>query len=158
MEYEYDEAKSRKNYEERGIDFEFASRILMATILNNKIGGMSTERGDLSQSVGSAARFLLSYTRVARGEGASSPPVAQTGENGMPTVKQSRRGRVDWRRVDATTDEDIARQITEDPDNAPESTEEDLDEAWIVHPDGTRERYRDRVPRRDGSTRGSEED
>jgi uncharacterized protein len=27
MDYEYDEAKSRKNLEERGIDFEFASRI-----------------------------------------------------------------------------------------------------------------------------------
>lgn len=27
MKHEYDEAKSRKNFEERGIDFEFASRI-----------------------------------------------------------------------------------------------------------------------------------
>jgi hypothetical protein len=57
-------------------------------------------------------------------------------------------GKVDWERVEATTDEDIARQIAEDPDTAPELTEEDLDEAWLVHPDGTRERYRDRVPRR----------
>jgi hypothetical protein len=73
----------------------------------------------------------------------------------MSTVKQSTRGRVDWRRVDATTDEDIDRQIAEDPNTAPESTEDDLDEAWIVHPDGTRERYRDRVPRRNESTRGS---
>ena len=72
----------------------------------------------------------------------------------MSTPKQSTTGRVDWRRVDATTDEDIARQIAEDPDTAPELTEEDLDEAWIVHPDGTRERYRDRVPRRDENARG----
>lgn len=57
-------------------------------------------------------------------------------------------GKVDWERLEATTDEDIARQIAEDPDTAPELTKEDLDEAWLVHPDGTRERYRDRVPRR----------
>ena len=49
----------------------------------------------------------------------------------MSTVKQSTRKRVDWRRVDATTDEDIARQIADDPDTAPESTEEDLDKAWL---------------------------
>jgi hypothetical protein len=72
----------------------------------------------------------------------------------MSTVKQStRRGRVDWERVRATTDEDIDRQIAEDPDTAPEFTEDDLDEVCIVHPDGTRERYRDRVPRREESTR-----
>ncbi len=70
----------------------------------------------------------------------------------MPTTKRSApeattRGRIDWERVRAATDEDIARQIAEDPDAAPELTENDLDEAWIVHPDGTRERYRDRVPR-----------
>lgn len=75
----------------------------------------------------------------------------------MSTVKQSTPGRVDWRRVDATTDEDIDRQIAEDPDTAPESNEEDLDEAWIVHPDGTRERFRDRVPRREEHTRGARE-
>ena len=36
-------------------------------------------------------------------------------------------GRGDWAKVDATTDEDIARQIAEDPDTAPE-----LDEAWFA--------------------------
>lgn len=72
----------------------------------------------------------------------------------MSTIKQSTKGRVDWRRVHATTDEDIYRQIAEDPDTARESTEEDLDKAWIVHPDGTRERYRDRVPRREENTGG----
>ncbi len=33
--------------------------------------------------------------------------------------------RTDWARVDAMTDEDIARQIAEDPDVAPEWTEEE---------------------------------
>jgi putative transcriptional regulator len=41
----------------------------------------------------------------------------------MPTAPYSRSdldlARVDWSRVDATTDEAIARQATEDPDSAP---------------------------------------
>ncbi len=70
----------------------------------------------------------------------------------MPTISRSRKrhartGRVDWPKVDATTEADIARQIAEDPDTAPELTEEALDRAVIVSPDGTRTPYRDRVPR-----------
>jgi putative transcriptional regulator len=41
----------------------------------------------------------------------------------MPTVPHSRHeldlARIDWRRVDATTDEEIARQAAADPDTAP---------------------------------------
>jgi putative transcriptional regulator len=33
---------------------------------------------------------------------------------------RARKGKVDWRRIDAITDEDIARQIAEDPDVAPD--------------------------------------
>jgi hypothetical protein len=70
----------------------------------------------------------------------------------VPTIARSRKrhaptGRVDWPKVDATTEADIARQIAVDPDTAPELTEEALDRAVIVGPDGTRTPYRDRVPR-----------
>lgn len=70
----------------------------------------------------------------------------------MLTVVRSRKrfertGRVDRNKVKATTDEDIARQIEEDPDTAPEVSEEDLDRADIVDPDGRRISYRERVPR-----------
>jgi len=49
----------------------------------------------------------------------------------MPTVRMSsadararaRKEKVDWRRIDALTDEDIARQIAEDPDVAPDMSE-----------------------------------
>ena len=49
----------------------------------------------------------------------------------MPTVRMSsaeareraRREKTDWRRIDAMTDEDIARQIAEDPDIAPDMSE-----------------------------------
>ena len=43
-------------------------------------------------------------------------------------------GYIDRERVDATTDEDIARQIADDPDTAPEITEDDLKNARIVKP------------------------
>ena len=70
----------------------------------------------------------------------------------MPTIARSRKrhertGRVDWVEVDATTEADIARQIAEDPDTAPEITEDALDRAVIVSPDRTRTPYRERVPR-----------
>lgn len=49
----------------------------------------------------------------------------------MPTVRissaearaRARKGRTDWKRIDAMTDEDIARQIAEDPDVAPDMSE-----------------------------------
>ena len=68
----------------------------------------------------------------------------------MSTVERSRKrhartGRVDRAKVDATTDEAIARQIAEDPDTAPELTEADLDRAVIVSPDGRRTPNRERV-------------
>ncbi len=39
--------------------------------------------------------------------------------------------RSDLAKLDATTDEDIARQIAEDPDTAPELTDERFDKAEI---------------------------
>jgi hypothetical protein len=48
----------------------------------------------------------------------------------MPTAPHSRSEldltRVDWRQVDATTDEDIARQAAEDADTAPVFTAEEI--------------------------------
>jgi len=49
----------------------------------------------------------------------------------MPTVRLSsaeakaraRKQKVDWKRIDAMTDDDIARQIAEDPDVAPDMSE-----------------------------------
>lgn len=51
----------------------------------------------------------------------------------MPESK--RISRTDWAKVDATTDEDIARQIAEDPDTAPEWTAEDFDRAEVWNGD-----------------------
>lgn len=63
--------------------------------------------------------------------------------------KRRKSGGVDLERILATTDEEIARQIADDPDTASEITEDDLDRAWIVETDGSRKRYRDVVPRKE---------
>ncbi len=68
----------------------------------------------------------------------------------MPTAERSRRrrartGTVDWDRVLATTEDNIAQQIAEDADTAPEMTEEALARAFIVRRNGKRMPYRDRA-------------
>lgn len=54
------------------------------------------------------------------------------------TIAQARKmkSQTDWARVDALTDEDIDRAIAEDPDAAPEWTEEDWKNARVVWPEG----------------------
>ena len=41
---------------------------------------------------------------------------------------------MDWAAVDALTDDDIARQIAEDPDTAPDLSEWDWSKARLVRP------------------------
>jgi uncharacterized protein (DUF4415 family) len=43
---------------------------------------------------------------------------------------------VDWARVDATTDDEIAQQIADDPDTAPELTKEDFARSVPIVPLG----------------------
>jgi len=56
----------------------------------------------------------------------------------MPTVRRSSvdvdLGGFDWSKADATTDEDIARQIVGDPDTAPDLSSVPLDRLRRVHP------------------------
>jgi hypothetical protein len=71
----------------------------------------------------------------------------------MPSTERSpkhspRTGRVDWHRVRAITEREIARQIAEDPDTAPAVTEEALDRAVVVGRDGKRIPYRQKVEMR----------
>lgn len=59
----------------------------------------------------------------------------------MPIVRCTRDqvdlSNFDWTKADQTTDEEIARQIAEDPDTAPEWTDEELARAKRVLPDLT---------------------
>jgi uncharacterized protein (DUF4415 family) len=42
--------------------------------------------------------------------------------------------KIDWARIDATTDEEIAQQIANDPDTAPEITDADFARSVLVSP------------------------
>ncbi|GIL41284.1 BrnA antitoxin family protein [Roseiterribacter gracilis] len=44
--------------------------------------------------------------------------------------------KIDWTRFDATTDEEIAQQIADDPDTAPELTDEEFARGVWVQPRG----------------------
>ncbi len=46
------------------------------------------------------------------------------------------KGKTDWARVDALTDEDIERAVADDPDAPPFWTEEEWKNARIVFPEG----------------------
>jgi uncharacterized protein (DUF4415 family) len=46
------------------------------------------------------------------------------------------KGKTDWARVDALTDEDIERAVAEDPDAAPFWTDEDWKNARVIFPQG----------------------
>jgi uncharacterized protein (DUF4415 family) len=59
---------------------------------------------------------------------------AKRNGTGKQNKATSSRGRVDWARIDATTDADIARQIAEDPDTSPEWTDEMFASAVWVPP------------------------
>ena len=151
MKYEYDDRKSRQTLLDRGIDFDFAIRVF-----DDEFIEYEDTRRDYGEpryvAIGSVEGTLFAVVYTWRNDRRrSSLQDEPTGENGMPTVERSRKrltrtGRVEWSRVHATTDEDIARQIAEDADTAPELGEEDLDRAVIVSPDGTRISYRERAP------------
>ena len=49
-------------------------------------------------------------------------------------MRHARTGREDWAKVGETTEKSIARPIAEDPDAAPELTEEALDRAVTMDP------------------------
>ena len=51
----------------------------------------------------------------------------------------ARKGKTDWARVDALTDEDIDKAIASDPDAAPIMTDEELARGRIVYPEPKRQ-------------------
>jgi uncharacterized protein (DUF4415 family) len=51
------------------------------------------------------------------------------------TLKTLRKGKTDWKRVDALTDEEIERAVAEDPDAAPLLDDEWFKNAELVYPD-----------------------
>ncbi len=55
------------------------------------------------------------------------------------TGASRRKGKTDWARVDALTDEEIDEAIANDPDAAPIMTDEELARGYIVYPEPKRQ-------------------
>jgi uncharacterized protein len=151
VEYEYDNDKSELTFRERRIDFDFAARVFNAEFIEYE-----DQRRDWGEkrlvAIGLIEGRLFTVVYTWRNGRRRIISARRASWRERPTTARSRKrhtrsGRVDWPEVDATTEADIARQITGDPETAPELTEEALDRAVIVSPDGTRTPYRERVPR-----------
>jgi DNA-binding transcriptional regulator YiaG/uncharacterized DUF497 family protein len=130
----WDPPKSERNTRERGLPFEIAMALF---------DGNTIEFDDMRKDYGE--RRIIAYSEVAgrvfvyvytwRGTveaplNGSSACAGQILEKPMPTASRSRNkpdlSKVDWRRVDATTDDEIARQASQDPDTAPVSSADEI--------------------------------
>jgi uncharacterized DUF497 family protein len=149
MDYGYDEEKSEATLLGRGIDLDFAAQLSDGEFIEYE-----DQRHDYGErrygAIGQIGGVVSPWSprREIADDGFSEAGQQERAE--MPTVERSRKrqaqtGRVDWRRVPATTEEEIARQIVEDPETAPELTDEALDRAVVVSPHGRRTPYRERV-------------
>ncbi len=154
MDYEYDDDKSEWTFRERQIDFEFAARVFDSDYIEYE-----DRRRDYGEKrflvIGPIAGRLFAVIYTWRGGRrriiSADGPVGERRAYHRRSRNVMRGLAASTAAVDATTEADIARQIAEDPDTAPELTEEALDRAVIVGADGTRTPYRDRVPRPQGA-------
>jgi DNA-binding transcriptional regulator YiaG/uncharacterized DUF497 family protein len=120
--FEWDQAKSERNLAEHGFDFGYAARIFEGDLLEwedtrRDYGEpRSVAIGEIDEEV-----YVVVYTPR---EGSQHD--LRRGGSEMSTVRRSQAeirrtgGRVDSRRVRATTDKDIAKWIAEDQDTASE--------------------------------------
>src|SRR5882724_484219 len=145
MDFEWDEAKSRRNATERGLPFDLAfsrSRCSMAPPWSGPMKASSTVKIERLRSAWLPVAVWSASTRGAGAmrhrSDASSPCESPPGEKGNCMKKRSR-SRVDpatfdWSKHDATTDRHVRRQIADDPDTAPELTPAQATRARAVHP------------------------
>lgn len=114
---EWDEAKRQRTLAERGVDF--------AAFAVFWDGRPFEDRQDLRHTA--EAQFVTYGPKI--------PLVRQIGEprrigDVMDKLTYDP-ATFDWTKFDATTDEDIARQIAEDPDTAPDLVEAE-EKGWLV--------------------------
>ena len=133
---EWDDAKSRATLEKHGFDFEYAARIFEGTVLEREDRRRNYgERRIVSVGQIQNDVFVVVYTWRENHRRA-----APAGESVMTIVRRSaaeirkHRGRIDRKRVRATTDQEIAAQVASDPDTAPLLDEEWFKTARLVTP------------------------
>ena len=138
MVFEWDEMKSFANAKTRGLPFEIAMALFDGPTLESP-----DRRRDYGErrikAIGRAAgRFWFAYTPIAAPSEESSVCAWLPGESATPIVRRTRAdldlSKVDWQRVAATTDREIAKQIAADPDTAPIFSARELNRAKRVVP------------------------
>lgn len=163
--FEWDEAKRQRTLAERGVDFaafgvfwdgrpfveELDPRhtaevryLRYARLDGGRLAIVVWTPRDGAVRVISARK---ANPREQRRYGPRIPPLWRVGEppriprfGAMDEIPPYDPATFDWTKFDATTDEDIARQIAEDPDTAPELTDAMMLDAWIVV-DGVRRSF-----------------
>lgn len=119
--FDWDKRKSASNLVKHGIDFEDAIEVFYGPILLRRSDRNDEERWI---AIGHSETRLIAVV-FAGGQTSSglSQPDAQGKMKKSHTITRKwgdrRKGKTDWARVDALTDEDIAKAVANDPDAAP---------------------------------------
>ncbi len=140
--FEWDEEKSLRNLKRRGIDFKTATLIFDGPYKENLDDRFDYDEDRYIALVLSVTKFMLWCILSVGTCAGSSRHDRQPGERSMPTIVRMTReeiarnpGKIDHELQARLTDDDIRRQIAEDPDLAPELTAEDLKRGRLVRRD-----------------------
>jgi uncharacterized DUF497 family protein len=119
--FEWDDGKSRGNLGKHGIDFEDASEVFYGPIILRQSNRNNEERWI---AIGSLEDRLITVVFTRRADVIRIISARRAGKmkkENIVTRKwgDRRKGKTDWTRFDALTDEDIAKAVANDPDAAP---------------------------------------
>src|ERR1700738_1274758 len=115
--FEWDERESELNRTKHGIDFEDAIEVFYGSIVLRRSDRNNEERWI---AIGSSENKFITVVFTRRGLSQRVARGKMKKEN-IVTRKwgDRRKGRTDWARFDALTDEDIAKAVANDPDAVP---------------------------------------
>jgi uncharacterized protein (DUF4415 family) len=126
MSFEWDEAKRQRNLQEHNVDFIDVFPLFDGDTIDRFDYGESRIRS-LGQIDGRGAKTAASSARERRMPESKENIVRVTAEEA-----RAMKGETDYARLDAMTDEDIARAVAEDPDACP--VDADWSDASLVVP------------------------
>jgi uncharacterized protein (DUF4415 family) len=138
MDFEWDEAKSRRNLAKHGISFEEAARVFTGPTFRH----VDDRRTYGEIRYGCTGRWQVVSSASSTPCAANACASSRLGEPAAPkderivrsSLESLPKGQTDWARTDQMTDEEIATAIREDPDAAPISDEEWFERAQLVVP------------------------
>jgi uncharacterized DUF497 family protein len=119
--FDWDERKSELNLAKHGIDFDDASEVFYRPIILRRSDRNNEERW---VAIGHSENRLIAVVFTRRADVIriiSARRARKMKKENIVTRKwgDRRKGKTDWARVDALTDEDIAKAVAGDPDAVP---------------------------------------